>query len=86
MSEYDEPPIPTDKLRALFEHLDRASMDGYECTHRFNLTQTFLRKHSLPEAPVLEWLSSEGAGCDCEVMFNVAAQWEDVVRYEPPEE
>ncbi len=28
----------------------------------------------------------EGAGCDCEVIFNTAPEWEEIVGYEPPDD
>jgi len=36
--------------------------------------------------PMVTWLGENGAGCDCEVMFNTAAQWGEVVGYKPMEE
>ena len=30
---------------------------------------------------MLTWLGENGAGCDCEVMLNTAAQWEEIVGY-----
>jgi hypothetical protein len=34
---------------------------------------------------MLKWLGENGAGCDCEIMFNVAQQWEEKVGYVPEE-
>lgn len=82
----DDPPITHDNLRDLFERLDRTSATGYPCDHTFALTEHFLRERSLPIKPMLEWLGENGAGCDCEVMMNTAAQWEEIVGYVPPEE
>lgn len=82
----DDPPIGHEALRDLFEHLDRASMTGYQCGHSFSLTENFLQDRSLPVQPMLEWLGENGAGCDCEVMMNTAAEWEEIVGYEPPED
>jgi hypothetical protein len=82
----DEPPISHAELRDLFEHLDRTAMTGHECDHSFSLTRDFLTKRSLPVEPMLKWLGENGAGCDCEVMFNTAAQWEEIVGYVPPDE
>ncbi|MDP3073416.1 MAG: DUF2695 domain-containing protein [Opitutaceae bacterium] len=80
-----EPPISHAELRDLFEHLDRTSMTGYECDHSYKLTIAFLQKRSLPVEPMLAWLGENGAGCDCEVMLNTAAQWEEIVGYVPPD-
>ncbi|MEA5667929.1 MAG: DUF2695 domain-containing protein [Stenotrophomonas sp.] len=82
----DAPPIPLSSLRDIFDHLDRTSMTGYECDHTFALTSTFLQKNNLPVEATLEWLGENGAGCDCEVIFNVCPEWEDAVGYTPPDE
>jgi Protein of unknown function (DUF2695) len=81
-----EPPVSYDDLRDLFEHLDRTSVTGYECDHTFALTNAFLGARGIQADAMLSWLQENGAGCDCEVMFNVAQQWEDIVGYIPPEE
>jgi hypothetical protein len=81
-----ELPISHLQLRGLFEHLDRASMDGYECDHTFALTERFLDTEKVAKESALGWLQENGAGCDCEVMFNVAAEWEDIVGYVPPDD
>jgi len=83
---FDEPPIPYTALRDLFERLDRTSMTGYQCDHTFSLTEKFLRERDLPVESMIEWLGENGAGCDCEVMMNTAAQWEEKVGYKPPSE
>ena len=82
----DSPPVPLSSLRDLFWHLDRTSMTGYECDHSFALTSTFLQKNNLPVEGMLAWLGENGAGCDCEIIFNVCPQWEEAVGYTPPDE
>jgi len=82
----NEPPITYDKLRELFEFLDRTSATGYQCDYKYTITESFLRKRNLPVEPMLIWLGENGAGCDCEVMFNTAQQWEEIVGYNPPNE
>lgn len=82
----EELPISHDALRDLFERLDCISMTGYQCDHTFAVTQKFLRERDLPVEPMIEWLGENGAGCDCEVMMNTAAEWEDIVGYQPPDE
>jgi hypothetical protein len=52
----------------------------------FTLTREFLQKRDLPVEPMLKWLGESGAGCDCEIMFNVAADWEEIVGYKPSED
>ena len=80
-----DPPVSYSDLRDLFEHLDRVSTSGYTCDHRFTQTASFLAARNLTPEPMLAWLSENGAGCDCEVMFNVAQQWEEKVGYVPEE-
>jgi hypothetical protein len=82
----EDPPISYEELRCLFERLDRASGEGYECDHKFTLTRQFLQERGLPIEAMLQWLGENGAGCDCEIMFNVAQQWEEIVGNEPPNE
>jgi len=79
-------PISPSCLRELFEHLDRKSMAGYECDHTFALTYKFLHHKKLPTEEIIEWLGENGAGCDCEVIFNVCPQWEDAVGYVSPDQ
>ena len=80
----EEPPISHENLRDLFERLDRTSMTGYQCDHTFALTEVFLRERGLPVEAMIGWLGDNGAGCDCEVMMNTAAEWEEIVGYESP--
>ena len=70
-------PISNDELRALFDHLDRANPEP--CTHTFKATAKFLAAKSLPVEPMLNWLGNNGAGCDCEVIFNTDARWGEQV-------
>jgi hypothetical protein len=77
----EELPISHDALRRLFERLDSISMTGYECDHTFAITREFLRERNLPVGPMIQWLGENGAGCDCEVIMNTAAEWEDIVGH-----
>ena len=78
------PPIPLDELRKLFEWLDRPNPAS--CTHTFLETTEFLKSRSLPVANTLEWLGANGAGCDCEIIFNVTEEWGERVGWSPTEE
>jgi hypothetical protein len=82
----DDIPISHDDLRDLFERLDRASMSGYQCRHTFALTTEFLSQRSLAVEAILEWLGANGAGCDCEVSFNIVPEWEEIVGYVSPDD
>ena len=81
----DDLPVSNADLRALFELLDEESGNGYECDHGFTLTRRFLAERRLPVEDVLRWLGENGAGCDCEVIFNVEQQWGAHVGFEPEE-
>lgn len=59
----------------LFDFLNEQS-EANECAHNFNMTIEFLKKHECPIDSVLEWLMQNGAGCDCEVIFNVEEKFE----------
>lgn len=81
----DEPPISAVELKALFDHLDRP--DPPACSHTMKETEAFLRSRGLPVEPTLQWLATQGVGCDCEVIFNVEAEWgERVGRELPPDD
>jgi len=71
---HDElPPISRADLKALFDHLGRPN--PAPCTHTFLETAAFLTSRKLPLEETLMWLSFNGAGCDCEVIFNTDAEW-----------
>jgi Protein of unknown function (DUF2695) len=78
------PPISRADLRALFDHLDRPNPGP--CTHTFKETTAFLKSQSLPVATTIEWLQFNGAGCDCEVIFNTEAEWGEWSGRLPPAE
>ncbi len=70
-------PIAPAELRALFDFLDRPNPKP--CNHTFQVTIGFLESRHLPVKPMLTWLGENGAGCDCEVIFNTDAQWGEAV-------
>jgi len=81
----DEPPISYADLRDLFAFLDSQSAKGHKCDHKFTLTRRFLVGKAVKADEVIKWLGRNGAGCDCEVMFNVEQKWGELVGYEPQE-
>jgi hypothetical protein len=81
----DDLPVAHAELRGLFELLSKESGKGYGCDHKFTLTRQFLAKRELPVEDMIRWLGENGAGCDCEVMFNVEQQWGERVGFEPKE-
>ena len=56
----DLPPISPDKLRSLFDALDRS--DPEPCTPTHAETTAYLRGRGLPLEPTLAWLQPNGAG------------------------
>jgi hypothetical protein len=70
-------PIPPAALKALFDHLDRPNPDP--CSHTFKETIEFLEFRGLPVESMLIWLGQNGAGCDCEVIYNTENDWGEAV-------
>ena len=62
-------PLPADRLRELFEYLDRD--DAPPCRHTLQDTESFLSGRSIAPDSVVPWLLRHGGGCDCEVVLNV---------------
>jgi hypothetical protein len=80
----DLPPISRADLKALFDHLSRPNPPP--CTHTHKETVQFLRAHNLPAKATVEWLQRNGGYCDCEVIFNVDAEWGEYAGREPLDE
>jgi hypothetical protein len=66
----DSLPIPKKIFQKLFDYLDEKSEES-ECNHNFDMTVKFLKENNCHVENVLEWLTEHGAGCDCEVLYNV---------------
>ena len=77
-------PISNEQLKELFDYLDRPNPPP--CTHTFKETAEFLKSKNLPIEATLIWLGENGAGCDCEVIFNTEAEWGEQVGRVPPDE
>lgn len=77
-------PMSKAELKALFDFLDRP--DPAPCTHTFKETESFLNERGLPKDKIIPWLQRNGAGCDCEVIFNTDAEWGEVVGRVPVNE
>jgi len=69
-------PIPPETFQKLFDYLDKQSEEK-ECNHNFDLTLEFLMSHHISAEPLLNWLRENGAGCDCEIIFNIEEQFEE---------
>lgn len=80
----DLPPLGRADLKALFDYLDRPN--PAPCTHTFQETSAFLTSRGLPVERTIEWLQLNGAGCDCEVIFNTDAEWGEWAGRVPAED
>ena len=60
----------------LFDFLNDKS-ETTECKHDFSLTNEFLKDKNADIEKVIEFLRENGAGCDCEVIFNVEEKFEE---------
>lgn len=69
-------PMPRELFEKLFDFLDEKS-EVYGCQHDFTLTKSFLEENDCDVNAVLDWLVENGAGCDCEVLFNIEELFED---------
>jgi hypothetical protein len=63
-------PLPANDLRSLFTSLDE-SLSAATCDHSLRFTIAWLSARKVEQAPVVEWLRSQGGYCDCEVLANV---------------
>lgn len=68
-------PIPVEKIIELFDYLNEV-ID--ECDDDLHLTRQFLIENNLPIHEVIEWLEANGGFCDCEVLANVEANFEEM--------
>ena len=53
-------------------------LDGAHCDHTLKFTTSILKQIGAPEEDTLEWLESTGGCCDCEILMNSRAIWEDL--------
>ena len=77
-------PITNEQLLSLFQFLDRP--DPPPCTHRMDEAYCFLNQNGLEIEQTLKWLNANGAGCDCEIIFNTAMRYGEEVGFEPESE
>ena len=77
MEEFEEN-LPMEKklFYELFDYLNDKS-ETVECNHDFSLTNEFLKDKNMDIEKVIEFLRENGAGCDCEVIFNVEEKFKE---------
>ena len=71
-----------EKLDDLLCAADRS--EGYSCKHTFAITESILRSLHFDKAAIADIvgvLKSQGACCDCEVLYNVAENTRLKARY-----
>ncbi len=72
----DSLPMERQLFYELFDYLNDKS-ETVACNHDFSLTKEFLKDKNADGQKVLEFLQENGAGCDCEVIFNVEEKFEE---------
>lgn len=72
----DSLPMERPLFYELFDYLDD-KLETIECKHDFSLTNEFLKAKNIESEKVIEFLEENGAGCDCEVIFNVEEKFEE---------
>lgn len=67
-------PLSRDAVIELFDYVEEGlAITG--CDHSFRCTEAFLMVNDITMEPALNWLRRHGAGCDCEVLEEVAQRW-----------
>jgi len=67
-------PVSEEVLTDLFNYVARKLAS---CDHTLHFTCEFIRIHSLDDDRIVSWLESQGGYCDCKVLLNVAACWDN---------
>ncbi len=72
-------PMSHEELRSLFDLLDRKNSPA--CDHTLRETTGFLIHRGHDVERVVGWLHDHGGYCDCEVIFNVASTFGDILGW-----
>ena len=72
-------PMAHPELRSLFDLLNRE--DAPACDHTLRETIAFLNERNLDVEKIVRWLNDHGGYCDCEVIFNVADKFGEIVEW-----
>ena len=70
-------PLSVQQLRDLLSSLNSAS----QCDHTFTGVRSFAEQHGLDVARLSLWLQEHGAGCDCEVVYNIYDEFGELVGW-----
>jgi len=71
-------PAPILALKGLFDFL-HAQLTESDCDDTLRLTREYVRRNTMDENLVIQWLEKYGGYCDCEALDNVEAIVEDAV-------
>jgi hypothetical protein len=70
-------PLSKEKFISLFDYLDNELCEK-ECDNNLAMTSTFLKSNDITDIDkIIDWLNENGAGCDCEVLGNVEAMFDN---------
>jgi len=69
-------PIADDQLQQLFEYVD-SHLETERCDHSLRLTLGWFASTGQSSERTVEWLREHGGHCDCEVIANAAAHWDE---------
>lgn len=78
-----ESPTDTDTLKTLFEFIDVTANtpdengDAPGCDHTFRFTEQWANQNNVDVIDLYQFLNAYGGFCDCEVCFNVEAEFFD---------
>ena len=70
------PPLPDQQMQALFDML-HGELALEKCDNTLRLVKRWLKEQKLPFEPVEAWLNENGGYCDCEVVLNAEAAWQE---------
>jgi len=70
--------LPADQalFKRLFDYLDEKLQIG--CNHTDKLTRDFLATNCDNTEEIIEWLNKHGGFCDCEILWNVEQEFQDM--------
>ncbi len=72
-------PLSVSNLDTLLEQLD-AELHKSNCDHSMEKTEKVLSDLPVDKTKVTQWLSEQGASCDCEVLTIIEYELEDAKK------
>jgi len=72
-------PVSREIFKSIFDFIDKHLLEN-ECDDTLKLTWKFLKKNQITNTDeVISWLQNNGGYCDCEVLYNVEEQFDNVI-------